>query len=677
MKEETPKNQKTAWEVYSEEEKLYYKKLMVELCAMRELTRKQLDEFDGKNLLQSYDENRKADLGFNDYVDDPADFRVTSGLTREKDSTLLSTLLSYNLQPQVTAFSRDNTLIDQLGTEMADLVKKSREIESYTEKRISIYRELIAQGFVYVEEVYIERAVAKKSDVAWSPAMKISEYKGDDKPIYDIEGKCEAKLHLGKYVLVSSLNEEEVQNLSAIATYEELDRAEAEAIYGKWDRWELVPDEVEREEAFEVRTSSIDGNTSGSDYIWNTYKVGKGKVGVTKVLHRFSNEAMILLNGVMVLPVGFPLTKLSPSGFYNISRGIGERIPKFGVGKGIPSKTKVDQKMYDAFLRAMVGKAWQSFKPTLGNRSGNVLSRDLVTSGKIIHGLKQNDVFPILPTQLLTLSNSDVSMFQLVKDIINEKSVSDAFGAQDIGGSKTATEVVNQQKQTILKMAALMDGVRSLERRMILLRIYNIIANWTKYEEAPLFENTIEVVNGVATITGRNPVAGKTTKKYKKYTQDVQLHDGKQGFKISQFVAPDEQLPTVREQQRMEEKLAKQYGKQVRISYINAEWLRQLEAVWNIETILASENDDAMQLLVFIDNLTRVANLFGVQVFKQDYVLQRIANKMKEDYDKMFQLNDNQLASLLGQAAPTQAKNPAQQAVNSRTPTPLSTAKVA
>ena len=99
---------------------------------------------------------------------------------------------------------------------------------------MSIYREFIAQGTVYVEEVYVERAIPKALKLIGCPTYLLQSLKGDEMPIYDVEGKCEAKLHLGKYVMTSSMNEEEVQNNSVVAIYEEIDRAEAKSIYGGW-----------------------------------------------------------------------------------------------------------------------------------------------------------------------------------------------------------------------------------------------------------------------------------------------------------------------------------------------------------------------------------------------------------------------------------------------------------
>lgn len=675
--DEKEKNKPKAWDIYTEDEKKDYKSLVLNLTQMRDNLRRPLVEFDDQTYLAQYEENRKADLAYNRPIDETVDFRVTTGLTREKDTTILSTITGMNFEPNITSFDKDNELIAGLGEEMEDLVLKSRDLENWDEKRISIYREMIAQGTVYVEEIYIERAIPKPYETNWMPGMKISDYKGDTMPLFDVEGRCEAKLHLGKYVMVSSMNEEEEQNNAMIATYEEIDRDKAQAIYGKWERWDLVPEEVDN-----VTNPFTENRTTktGSDYSWNCYKVGKGKVGITIIRKRFANEYQILLNGVMMLPCKFPLTKISPSGLYNISKGLGERIPNFAMGKGIPSKTRVDQKLYDTLLRAMVGKAWQSYRPTLGNRSGNVLSRDIISSGNIVHGIKQNDIFPLLPAQFSVLSSGDVSMYTLVKEMINDKSVSDSYAAQTQQDNTTATQIINEQKQTMIKLGAMIDGFKGLERRMVLLRIYNIVANYTKYKNIPLSEEVIEVVDGIKMVTGHQVSPTKTEKKFRRFAREKSFDDGKNGYKVTQMVGNDFKMPAIRDHMKTEDEMEEEYGKPVRLSYLNAEWLAMLRVIWNIDIVVRSEQDDQMQLLLFLDNVTRIANIFGVQAFKTDYALQRIASKMGEDFDKLFNVGDMNtmmqgLQADMGGAGNTRANNPIRQIVNSRKPSPLTVAK--
>lgn len=661
---------KQAYQTYSKEEKAYYQKLMTELSQMRDAQRVALMEFDGKTFLQAYDQNRKADLGYNEWTDDPSDYRVTTAVTREKGTSVHSTLLKLKYDANIKAFDKENNVIAEIGDEMEALVNKSRELEGWDSKRDDVTRELIAQGVVYVEEVYTERCT-KKHETDWMPGDTVSSFKADSTPIYDVEGMCEAKLHLGKYVLFSNWNEKNIQRNAIVATYEEVDRSVAESVYGNWDRWDMVPDGVPNDTIFSPVTLSE--ASSGSDYRWNIYPVGKGKVGITKVYYREANNFMIILNGVMMLPVDFPLTKISPSGLIPIAKGTGETIPNFAIGKGIPAKTRVDQKLYDTLWRAAVAKALQSYQPTLGSRTNNVLSRDVVKSGTIIHGIKQNDIFPILPPQMLQVTGSDISMLELAKQVISEKSVTDAYAAQTSATEQTATEILNQQKQTLLKLVAYTDGYRMLEQQLVLLRIYNIIANWTKYEKVPVFNEVVEVIDGVSMVTGKE-FANKFDKKYKTFATK-KTKDMTDEYKVISFVDGETPLPTPREQQQYEDTvLAKKYGKNARQVYINADWLRSLRCIWNIGVIQRMENDSQTELLMYLDNITRIMNIVGPQAINMEHVKQRIAGRLGESAEKLFNQNEQsqmeQMKAYMEQAGehrPTSVKNPATQLTNSWT----------
>jgi hypothetical protein len=665
---------KPAYLTYSKEEKNFYKKLMVEMTQMRDAQRVGLMEFDGKTFLQAYDQNRKADLGYNEWTDDPSDYRVTTATTREKGTSVHSTLLKLKYDANIKAFDKENNMISEIGEQMEALVNKSRELEYWDAKRDDVTRELIAQGVVYVEEVYTERCV-KKHDTDWMPGDSVSSFKADNAPLYDVEGMCEAKLHLGKYVLFSNWNEKNIQRNAIVATYEEVDRSVAESVYGTWDRWDMVPDEVPNDMIFS--TVALSEASSGSDYRWNIYPVGKGKVGITKIYYREENRFMIILNGVMMLPVDFPLTKISPSGLIPIAKGTGETIPNFAIGKGIPAKTRVDQKLYDTLWRMTVAKALQSFNPTMGSRTNNVLSRDIVKSGQIIHGIKQNDIFPILPPQLLQVTGSDINMLEMAKSIISEKSVTDAYAAQTSSSDQTATEILNQQKQTLLKLVAFTDGYRLLEQQLVLLRIYNIIAHWTEFKEVPVFNDIVEVIDGVSTVTGKE-FSGKMEKKYKTFSTK-KAKDMTDEYSVISFVGNDTPLPTPREQQQYEDDvLAKKYGKNARQVYINAEWLRSLRCIWNIGVIQRVENDSQTELLMYLDNIGRIANIVGPQNLNMPHVMQRIAGRLGESAEKLFvqteQSQMDQARQMMEEVQASQPKrmkpimkNPATQTVNSWT----------
>jgi hypothetical protein len=157
--------------VYAEEElKFRYNKIR-ELCYMRDDRDQIHPELDNMTYLEYYDNNRKKDLSFIPPKKNRADVRVVTGTTREKDTTLLSTLLNLNLEPNITAFDTDDMVVAELGDNMSDSVKKSREIENYDKKRPIIYREMISQGDVFVQEIHVDdfRKVPIGS-VDWDPS---------------------------------------------------------------------------------------------------------------------------------------------------------------------------------------------------------------------------------------------------------------------------------------------------------------------------------------------------------------------------------------------------------------------------------------------------------------------------------------------------------------------------
>jgi mRNA-degrading endonuclease YafQ of YafQ-DinJ toxin-antitoxin module len=300
-----------------------------------------------------------------------------------------------------------------------------------------------------------------------------------------------------------------------------------------------------------------------------------------------------------------------------------------------------------------------------------------VKSGQIIHGIKQNDIFPILPPQLLQVTGSDISMLEMAKQVISEKSVTDAYAAQTSSTEQTATEILNQQKQTLLKLVAYTDGYRLLEQQLVLLRIYNIIANWTKYEQVPVFNDVVSVIDGVSTVTGKE-FAGKFDKKYKTFATKKK-RDMEDEYSVISFVGNDAKLPTPREQQQYEDTvLAEKYGKNARQVYINADWLRSLQCIWNIGVTQRMENDSQTELLMYLDNISRIANIVGPQNLNMPHVMQRIAGRLGESAEKLFvQTEQSQLEQarmMMEQMQENQPKpkkplikNPATQLANSWT----------
>lgn len=171
---------------------------------------------------------------------------------------------------------------------------------------------------------------------------------------------------------------------------------------------------------------------------------------------------------------------------------------------------------------------------------------------------------------------------------------------------------------------------------------------------------------------------------YRNITLNKQI-DGKKGIKEIRFGGKDDTPPTEREIRTYEDEKTKMTGDETpyRLSVLNSDWITDTDKIWFIEMIPNENKDDPMSLLVFLDNITRLINIFGTpEVFNKDYLARRLAIMMKEDPDKLFNtevfqkmgqelMNDLQaLQSNRGKTGETQVKNHIASSVDSQRPTP-------
>jgi hypothetical protein len=596
----------TLFPEYSQEELEMRSKLIQRMNNALEERELPHAEFDEMTYSQYYDSNKRADMSYIPPKKNREEKRIVTGYTREKDNTLLSALLSYNYNADITAYDDSELIFPELGNNMEDLVKKSREIEQYQKLRPLIYRELISQGTVFVEEVWnIQRLPKYKG--SWKPGQKIKDATFDKVGDTVIE-RAEIKLHQGKNVYLGSFWQDDYKKQDMVFTYEVIPRSLAQTIYGKWDRWECVPKTFE--------TLVIQEGMYGYTYQdWNLTRVNEDQVGVIKVQLPFENKYMIFLNGVMLLPCDFPLTEISPDGSPTIKMQNLEGIVGCAYGKGQPSKTKVDQAVHDEFLKLMILGMEQSRKPTLGSRR-KVVPKDLFTPGKVIPNVKENDFFPLIPEQG-RLQPADFSMYQLIKQMIDDKTINATFSGEDQGQGKTATQIMQERQQQLMKLGLNFDAIKELEKELVWARIMNIIVNYPKVKKTvPNMEK--KVIENV----------------YNTFSVETTLTDGKQGVKVIEFT--DKEFPDIREQQKEEGQLSEYYGKPAKKVYFNAsKFIDLLKFRWIVNIVPTQEGGDIIEKELFIGNIREAKELFPGQV-NDEYAKERFAIKIKEDPTKFF-----------------------------------------
>ncbi len=568
-------------------------------------------EFDGMTYCENYDTNKRADMSYIPPKINKYDKRIVTGITREKDNTLLSALLSYNFQPDITVYDDTEMVFPELGNNMEDLVKKSREIEKYGTIRPLIYRELISQGDVFVEEMWQCVYTPDVENVNnWKPGQKIADAKFENKVKSRKMERAAVKLHQGKNCYVGNFWGDIHENQDIVFTYEIIPRGIAKSIYGTWDRWESVPYEVD---------NTIILNDTGLVYNeWNLTATNKDQVGVLKIQQKFKNRYMIMLNGVMMLPVDFPLSEISPDGEYTIKHKVLEGIVGCAYGKGQPSKTKVDQAVHDEFLRLMILREEQAGAPPMGYKGKKVLSPNIYSPWKITNDMKEGALFPILPPST-GLGNADFSMYQLIKTAIDDKTINATFAGEEQGkGSITATQIMQEKQAQLLKLGLNFDAIKELEKELVWARIGNLIMHYSKPvdRKANVDEKTIEDV-------------------YTQLSMETTLPNGKNGIKIFRFT--DKPFPEVRDQMAEEDVLKEHYGKETSIVYFNGpEFMKVLKYHWVVNIVPTQENSDQIEGQLFVENYQKAKELFGEQSLNYEYGKERFAIHIKEDPSRYF-----------------------------------------
>jgi hypothetical protein len=598
--------------VYSETELKVRSELIKACTAARDERERPHAQFDEMTYSQYYDTNMRADMSYIPPKKNRDDKRIVTGITREKDSTLLSSLLAYNFKSDITAYDDGEMIFPQLGNNMEDIVTKSRELEQWEKPRPLLYRELIAQGDVFWEDIWeCVYTPEFKNEGNWKPGQKIESATFKKSLVPTKFERAAVKLHPGKNVYLSNFQEMDHKKQATVFTYEVIDRDVAQSIYGTWDRWDSVP--------YQVDNVTIPGTESstGTYKDWNLLSVNKNQVGVLKIQQKFANRYMIMLNGVMMLPHNFPLSEISPDGECTIKHNVLEGIVGCAYGKGQPAKTKVDQAVHDEFLKLLIIGEEQSRKPPMGTRSKRVFNSDIFTAGKINNNIKEGDLFSILPPNS-GLNNADFSMFNLIKEQIESKSINATFSGEKPQGQVTATQIASERQQQLLKLGLNFDAIKSLEKELCWARIGNLIMHYSKPvdRKANVEEKTIEDI-------------------YAQFSMESTLPDGKKGIKIFKFTNKD--FPSMPDQMKEEDELSDYYQKPTQIVYFNGpEFIKLLKYRWVINITPTQDTNDQIERELFVNSIETAQRIFGPESLNYEYLKERYALNSKEDPSKFF-----------------------------------------
>lgn len=601
---------------YSDDERTYIGNLRKRLQSARTQRDRTHDEFDGMTYLQYCESNRK---GANTYIEpkkNKSDTNFSSGTIRQKIMTYLAAITALDLSPDIQAFDAQNNVVSKLGEAMEDILFEVGERDGDEEKKLLRQYTLLEQGTVFVEEAWEEKFRLRKSvtgkfngqldSIKWNAQMK-KEYDG-----------CTRRVLLNENVYLGDIRQFDMKKQPFLFYVEVRPYAEVEAMYGTWERWKDVPKHC----IHLPETTETQGMYTPRHFFDTTEKE---EVEIIKYQNKWDDEYAILINGVLMTPVGMPLSLVTPKGDYNIEKQVNEVIsPFFAYGKSMVSRMKNQVAILDEMLRMAVLKTQKSFAPPMVNNTGRVLSSRIFAPGTVTTGIDKDKIGPLDPNAR-AVEGGEFNMISELMKQIDRNSVDPTTSGNQPQGTPTATQILEVQRQAKIMIGLTVLVCSLLEEKLAWLRLENVLTNWMEATGKEFNEYTNSFIETYRSINREKMISGAGI--------------GRQLVKLTK------NIPSEIEQYNQEEALSSP-NNPVRITYLNPDEICTSRYMWFINVVPKEKKTDALNKVMFDEMMTKALTYFPNS--NLDFFQERFAEIWEQNPSKMF--NPAQPAPMTPQA---------------------------
>lgn len=571
------------------------------------------DEFNGLTYTERYNSNFKGGNSYSPPRKNKEETSVVTGTTREKKLAVVNAAINLVFDTNFRPFDSDNIEDQQLGEAMTDCVFQANQIEQWDEQKIFAYSELADQGDVFIQDQWVDETRLDKKKI------KLSEVNEDIFENFDAKKQLRVTFSgarrtviPGTQVYLGNIRQFNFKLQPHIFTTEVIPYEEAKAIYGNLPRFKNVP-------RYKVDTLGDSENAYGINWRLEGFK--ENMVEVIKYQDKYNDEFQLFLNGVMQLPVGFPMPW--EHGDYNIVQGHLEPISAFfAYSKSIPDKTALDQQVIDEMLRLMVLKGQKSFAPPIANYSANILTKNMFLPGKVNNNLEKGEIEVLGGNpNMYSVQQSEFEMFKLMKGQIDEKSVNPALQGQNNFTSRTtATQVEEVMKQAKQQLGIMIFGFMNLHLQLDFLRLHILLENYTKESGEKVNKLTDKLERKFRTVSVERDIGGRGMGvKRIEFTETPgtpqDLYNMEEGITAN----PDGGKPLAVSPPK----------KPMKIMQIKPSTLRSIKWRWYPEISVNERETSMADKISFEDRLVKAAQLFGIEAINFDYAKQQWAAKNK------------------------------------------------
>lgn len=592
---------------YNPEELSYLKGLRKRMEDSKNARDVEHEEFDGMSYVMHYESNERLANTFIKPKENKEDTNFQSGVVRQKLFALLSAATNLDLRGDIAAFNPDGFEVQALGDGMEDIILKTNEYDNDDEKKFLRHYELLKHGTVFVEELWDEKMKKeKKTGKKFAGSLKNFDWTTSIKKAF---ARPTRNIVPGINVYLGDITKYDISDQPFIFTVDTMPYSEAKRMFEKWERWEFVPEKIER---FDKQNQGL------FNYDWRLTNTNEGHVEILRYQDKWNNEFGLVVNGVLMTPVGLPL----PWDYeeYNIAQQNLEPIhAKFAYGKSLVSRVKNKVALLDELMRLALLKTQKSFLPPYINVSGRVLSSRVFFPGKITHGIPPNSLVPISDKEVEGVTNSELAMIKEIQESINAETTSPTFSGQQAEGSPTATEIIELQRQAKMVLGLTIFSISMLEWKLEWLRLKNLLVHW--------FQPDGDIVD---------EARGILKSKYRKVTTDQMVEGEGMGRRI---VIPTQEVPSAPAIMQAEDQLSEEQGMPIRLLFLNPEEVCSSKLVWQIVIKPKEKRTSEVNKLMFRAFLQDVMPLMP----NIDYIRQKAASVWEENPSKLFAQDPEQM----------------------------------
>lgn len=618
---------------YTPEESQYIGELRIKLEDARDQRDTAHVEFDGLDYISYY--NANEDGANTTVIPKDGEVEFKSGTLRTKLFSVLSSLISLNLRPDIMPYNKYGILESKLGKAMKSIVDKINEDNEDEELQMLRYYELLKQGTVFVDTCWEEDEEVKKKILGGDYKKRSVKIKEETKRL---DGKPKRRILSGLGVFLGNIRIYDIKEQPYIFTVEVIDYSKAQALYGDFEMFQYVS----------TNEQDFSGNTQLGT-AWRLYPVEtKNKVEVVKYQNLPDNEYQIILNGVPMLQKGYPL----PWGYdgYSIDQQNLEPIRfDFAYGKSFIFKNKNIVAILDEMTKLAILKTQKSYKPPYINQSGRFVSKSVFDAGKISVGLRRGDLIPITENEVQGVTNSEFAMIQEMINFIDKNTVSQTFGGQRESGSVTATQIVELQRQAKIMMGYMTLAATLLESKLTLKMLLLVLDKWFE----PLNQEL-------------DPIRNTLNNKYRQIAREKTFDGGEKGLEM---ILPTEEMMSREEQYLAEEVMSYDMNMPVRMTLINPKALKEIQYNWIVTVNPEEKKSSELNKLLLEEMITKAITL-GIPI-NIDYVVELFAEAYELDPEKLVSKQQPMLTGqegTMGQGATPDLSNIGAPKINKNTP---------